>query len=107
MAVSWSLTFLCNQRCSYCDVWKYRKEELDLPQVEKIIDELSCLGTKWISFTGGEPLLRSDLESIIAYAKSKNIYVSVSTNGVLVPEKINILKLADKVKLILDGPEDV
>jgi len=56
---------------------------------------------------GGEPLLRNDLGGIIHHARGKGIYVSVSSNGKLVPEKIELLRNVNKIKLSLDGQQDV
>ncbi|MFZ2604182.1 MAG: radical SAM protein [Candidatus Omnitrophota bacterium] len=106
LAVSWSLTFRCNQRCLYCAIWKHDCREMVTPEVLSMMTEFIKLGTKWISFTGGEPLMRDDIGAIVQYAKNKNIYVSVSSNGRLVTRRINQLKGIDRIKLTLDGPAE-
>lgn len=107
LAVSWSLTNRCNQRCRYCKRWEYPVSELNTMEIYKMVDEFSQLGTQWISFTGGEPLLREDIGKIIEYVKRKGIYVSISSNGKLVPERIKDLGRLDRIKLSLDGPREV
>ena len=71
------------------------------------MDELVQMGTKRISFSGGEPLLREDLGEIIDYAVSKGISVSINTNGYRVPERIKELKGLDLIKISIDGPRKV
>lgn len=107
LAVSWALTFRCNQQCLYCGIWQNQCRELRTPEVLYILEQFKKLGTRWISFTGGEPLLREDIGEIIRYAKKSGIYVSINSNGRLVPEKINQLQGADRIKLSLDGPPEI
>jgi len=107
LAVSWALTFRCNQRCVYCGIWKNECRELNTQEISDALKQLNNLGTKWISFTGGEPLLREDIGEILRGAKENGFYASVSSNGRLVPEKIKQLRFADRIKLSLDGPSQI
>jgi MoaA/NifB/PqqE/SkfB family radical SAM enzyme len=51
---------------------------------KKILDKLSGkVLTRRIAFCGGEPLMRRDLASVLAYAKEREFYTSVVTNGFL------------------------
>lgn len=107
LLISWDITFRCNQKCKYCGTWASRCPELSTGEVLRSIDEFYKLGTRWITFTGGEPLLRDDLQQIVGHAKNKGIRVFVSSNGWRVPEKIAQLKACDRITLSLDGPADV
>lgn len=107
LVISWNLTFRCNQRCLYCRMWQNRCPELGTSEILNMIDQFSQLGTRWISFTGGEPLLREDIGKIIKYTKNKNIYASVNSNGKLVSERIEDLRGVDRIKLSLDGSRDI
>lgn len=107
LAVRFQLTNRCPSRCLYCNLWQMPSEELTTKQVFSILDELAEMGTKRISFSGGEPLLRDDLGKIIDCAVSKGISVSINTNGVKVPEKIRELKNLDLIKISIDGPRDI
>jgi len=60
-------------------------------------------GTQRISFTGGEPLLRDDMGEIVNYAKKKGLYVTLSSNGSFLPEKMDDVKNVDALILTLDG----
>lgn len=106
--VAWSLTYRCNQRCLYCEVWKIKARELNTKNIFSIIDKLSSLGTRVICFSGGEPLLRNDLGKIIDYAHKKNIsYIDINSNGALVKERIEEIKGIRMLCLTLDGPQKI
>ena len=66
-AVSWALTYRCNAKCLYCRIQDIDLKELGIKEILSILDELAAMGTRWISFTGGEPLLRDDIGEIIDY----------------------------------------
>lgn len=104
-----NVTNQCNLRCSYCFAQFYKRdeEELNTEQIFSLIDELKDLGTQRIALSGGEPLLRKDLPEIIKYIKSKGIECGLNSNGILVPVKINDIKLVDSICISLDGPENV
>lgn len=107
LIITWNLTFRCQQRCQYCQTNEMKSQELETPEILDMIDKLKYQGVSWISFSGGEPLLKNDIGVIIKHAKSKNIYVSISTNGKLVLEKIEEINQVDAVCLSLDGPKDI
>ncbi|MCF7916165.1 MAG: radical SAM protein [Candidatus Omnitrophica bacterium] len=106
LLVGWNLTYRCNLQCKYCGWWENKALELDSKKVGELIKELSYLGTKVISFGGGESCLRKDLGEIIDICKSKKIYVGISSNGILAKEKIKDIQKADIVKFSLDGPAE-
>lgn len=105
--VSWSLTNRCNLHCRYCEIPTLKSKELSTEQVFKVIDELYLSGTRVVSFTGGEPLLREDIGRIIDYAKSKGIYVKLNSNGILVKKRIKDIKNLDVLQLSFDGPKAI
>jgi len=101
--VGFSITNKCNSNCIYCRIPKRKVKELSTEQVLEIIEVLSKNGTKRIGFTGGEPLLREDIEEIIDFAHNKNIFTSLGSNGMLAEKKIDELKNLDLLVLSLDG----
>jgi len=105
--ISWSLTDRCNYKCKYCDIWQRRTEELTTNQICSIIDILSNNGMEAVSFIGGEPLLRGDIGKIIDYTHSKRVYIKITTNGKLIPNKINEIKNVDLIKITLNGPKEM
>ena len=69
-----------------------------------LLRELKKAGTQRIALWGGEPLVREDIGTIIDCAKNEcGFFVSMDTNGYLVPQKIDILKQIDVLVLSFDG----
>jgi MoaA/NifB/PqqE/SkfB family radical SAM enzyme len=103
------LTRKCNFKCKYCNIYsnKEAKETLSLEAIKNIIDKVEndCC---FINLEGGEPLLRKDLREIIEYIQKKDgIFLSLTTNGSLIKNRINDLKKMDAIGISLDGPEFV
>ncbi|MGB9857531.1 MAG: GTP 3',8-cyclase MoaA [Dictyoglomaceae bacterium] len=88
-----SLTDRCNFNCVYCKVKDTplipKENILSFEEIEEIIKVMAELGIKYIRLTGGEPLLRREIESLIY--RIKNIpgieTVGITTNGYLLEEK--------------------
>jgi MoaA/NifB/PqqE/SkfB family radical SAM enzyme len=85
----------CNSRCIMCNVWRLAKknlsivdEELSISEYKNLLDELSSLGTRLLCISGGEPLLKKGVFSIIQKAKEKNLKVELITNGTLISDAI-------------------
>ncbi|MHA3702902.1 GTP 3',8-cyclase MoaA [Jatrophihabitans sp. YIM 134969] len=107
-----SLTDRCNLRCSYC----MPAEGLDWMPSERLLsdDEVGALvriaveklGVNEVRFTGGEPLLRRGLESIVAAAAgaSPRPEISLTTNGIGLERRLPALLAAglDRVNVSLD-----
>lgn len=71
------------------------------------LESLYKLGGRWITFGGGEPLLRRDLPEIAQYAKSLGFQVFISTNGKFLPERSQEFQFVDNFNLSLDGPQKI
>lgn len=89
--VVWNMGRRCNLKCIHCyaqskDI-EYRNE-LTTQQGKKLIDDLAQFGAPVILFSGGEPLMRSDLPELALYARSKGIRAVISTNGTLIDKKM-------------------
>jgi len=102
-----SLTDRCQQRCLYCGIPFRGKSEMDTKQILNLIDQLKKAGTRRIALWGGEPLIRKDIGLIIDYIKEKGIFLTLDTNGFLVPEKIQEIRNLDILVVSLDGAKDV
>lgn len=93
-----SLTDNCNLRCIYCTpekLFQKKEEKLLFEDLQKIIRVAKDIGIKKIRLTGGEPLLRKDLCEIIKEIKKSEIdEIYITTNGILLEEKIKDLKEA-------------
>lgn len=78
------LTNRCNMRCVMCRQWRESpKKELSTEDWKKIIADLRKNGFKNLHITGGEPLLRTDLAELVAFARGNGFTVGMTTNGML------------------------
>jgi len=109
--VLWDCTRKCNLNCIHCGASKERYEkELKEKDVKKLIDELANIGVKTFSVTGGEPLTRPDLLSILKYASDKGLQTGIATNGFLInKETASKIKNANvtSVQISLDGTKEI
>jgi len=80
---------LCNFRCEFCNFWRNPgKKYLPIEKYCAIIDELSAMGTCFVNFTGGEPLILPDIIERISHTKKKIPFMHMVTNGSLLDEKM-------------------
>lgn len=106
VAVYLAVTDRCNLQCRYCNIPDKKKaDDMSTKQIFSLIDQIAEAGTKRLQLTGGEPMLRKDIGKIIDYAHSKNIYVTMSSNGFQIKERIKELKNLDTLFLSIDGFE--
>jgi len=96
-----SVTDRCNLQCIYCmpinnKNWFDSKDILTFDEIVRFVSIMSKIGIENIRLTGGEPLLRSNIEILVEnLSKITGIKkVSMTTNGILLPEKISLLKKA-------------
>lgn len=96
-----NLTRRCNLRCPHCylDASARRTataDELTTREVQGVLEELaSGSAHTMVVLTGGEPLLRRDLEAIVAFGAARNLTMVVGTNGTLLTEhRVRSLKQA-------------
>lgn len=83
--VLWELTYRCNERCLHCYIVdRDHRGELTTTEARRVIDELAEAGTLFITFTGGEALLREDFFDIAGYARQRGFAIRLLTNGTLV-----------------------
>ena len=86
--VSVNLTLKCNLACTFCKTCYPVRHELTTREIKDIIDQTWLWGVNRFNPIGGEPFVRQDLEEILAYACSKDFYITVTTNGTLItPER--------------------
>jgi cyclic pyranopterin phosphate synthase len=96
-----SVTDRCNFRCSYCMPldkyeWIDKKEILTFEEITRLATLFVGLGVEKIRLTGGEPLVRQNLDRLVGKLSAiqglKDL--CLTTNGALLGEKIQSLKLA-------------
>lgn len=82
-----SVTDRCFLPCHHCDIYKNKTEDLPEETWTRVIDELAeWLGPAAMNFVGGEPLLRKDLERLMARAVRLGFSVTFNTNGWLLTD---------------------
>lgn len=96
-----SVTDKCNMRCMYCMprgkvTWLNEHDVLDYNEIGRLVTILAELGIDRIRLTGGEPLLRPNLQNlIVALTKIEGIKsINMTTNGILFGEKARAFKAA-------------
>jgi len=82
LMVTLEVTKRCINNCIHCYLpethqGKIQKKELTFSEIEKTLDELKDIGTVFLNITGGEPVLRKDIEKIIKKAIKNNFYVKL------------------------------
>ncbi|MBA2296678.1 MAG: GTP 3',8-cyclase MoaA [Actinobacteria bacterium] len=112
-----SVTDRCNFRCVYCmpkEVFGRdyrfleRKELLTFEELERLARAFVSRGVEKIRITGGEPLLRRDLERLLESLARLDIDLTLTTNGTLLPQKARVLADAGlrRVTVSLDSLDD-
>jgi cyclic pyranopterin phosphate synthase len=113
-----SVTDRCNFRCVYCmpsEVYGRdyrfleRRELLTFEEIERVARVFAAQGVRKLRLTGGEPLVRRDLERLVErLAPIPDVEVTLTTNGSLLPQKARALADAGlrRVTVSLDSLDD-
>ena len=97
MIVSWNTTNACNLKCAHCyrDAGAKAADELSTAEAKKMLGEIARAGFKIMIFSGGEPLMRSDILELVEFAASQGMRPVFGTNGTLItPEMARALNAA-------------
>jgi MoaA/NifB/PqqE/SkfB family radical SAM enzyme len=95
--VQFAVTTRCNLACPMCQATAARagERELDLAEIETLARTLGRLGVAIVVLTGGEPLLREDLEEGVRLFRAHGLDPRLQTNGLLAtPERVGRLVAA-------------
>ncbi len=107
-----SVTDRCNFRCLYCMplsglAWLPKADILTYEEIAEAVSQLAPLGLRRLRITGGEPTLRPDLDVLIRMLRAIPGLqdISLSTNGVRLPELASVLAGAglDRVNMSADS----
>ena len=113
-----SVTDRCNFRCTYCmprsvfdKDYQFlpRDELLSFEEIERVARVFAARGVRKLRITGGEPLLRKNVDQLIErLARIPEVEVTLTTNGVLLPKMARRLKDAGlhRVTVSLDSLDD-
>ncbi|MFT6917824.1 MAG: cyclic pyranopterin phosphate synthase [Cognaticolwellia sp.] len=119
-----SVTDRCNFRCTYCMPKEvFGKDYQYLPQSKLLsFDEITRMtrlfvahGVEKVRLTGGEPLLRKNLEVLVEMLSAlktpdgKRLDIAITTNATLLPKKVKALKAAglNRITVSLDSLDEV
>ena len=94
LLVHFEVTLRCNARCGFCDYWK-TPAEAKQHELKSYVDAARYFNPMLVTFTGGEPLLRRDLEELVSAvdASVRLKYVTLITHGgMLTPERARSLR---------------
>ena len=110
----------CEYKCKVCPYWgtrgacrdaAFREKyggEPDTARIKGFIDQVCGFKPRTITLSGGEPLQSDVWIDIAAYAKQKNLNVSLSTNALHVPVYYDeILQYVDNIQVSLGGTKDI
>ncbi|HEY2383449.1 MAG TPA: radical SAM protein, partial [Terriglobia bacterium] len=96
-----SVTDRCNFRCTYCMpfdeyTWIERQQVLSFEEIERVVRLFLDFGIQKVRLTGGEPLVRKDLHSLVKRLSAIEGLndLSLTTNGALLAEQASDLHKA-------------
>ncbi len=112
-----SVTDRCNFRCVYCmpkevygrdHAFLERRELLTFEEIARVAGIFVARGVQKIRITGGEPLVRRDVERLVAQLSALDVDLTLTTNGSLLPQKAQLLADAGlrRVTVSLDSLDD-
>lgn len=102
------VTRRCNAKCSFCNYWKGEHSLVELDDYSDIVKKFRPLS---LTITGGEPLLRRNLEDIVNRIVTTNsfVYINCISNGIIMtPERALALWKAGltQISISLDFPDE-
>jgi len=86
----WEVTSSCNLNCIHCHATgnKVHPEELTTDEGRRLIDQIAEVeGFRTLVFTGGEPLVRPDIFTLLRHSQSVGLANIIATNGCLIDEE--------------------
>jgi len=118
-SLNFAITYLCNGRCRFCQIWKNKQgrlqKELTLAEIKKFTKKATFL--RRVTITGGEPFLRKDYVEILRafHEKIPDLYLLTSPTNAVLPEAtykkiVDVLKFFKKryiITISLDGARAV
>jgi radical SAM protein with 4Fe4S-binding SPASM domain len=92
-----------------CDIWKVTDaKEITAAQLEQHLADIERLHVEWVVFTGGEPLMHSDLFRLCRMLRQRGVRTTILSSGLLLGRyAAQIAADADDVIVSLDGPPAV
>ncbi len=102
--VTHHVTYRCNLDCEMCGLKMLEPvEEMTTQACLALQEDFRNHGTVIWEYSGGEPLVREDMEQLVSSAKSLGMRTIVHTNGTLLPQRRELGGLVDMVEIGIDG----
>jgi radical SAM protein with 4Fe4S-binding SPASM domain len=86
MSVHFDVTYRCNERCVHCYLDHDDHGEMTTAEIKRVLDELADAGTFFLTFSGGEVLMRRDFFELLEYARKLLFCVKIKTNAAMIRE---------------------
>ncbi len=89
--VSWNVTSRCHLRCPHCYIAArsdWPSDELSGIEGRNLLYELAGAGTSVVILSGGEPLLRKDIYSLIGWGTELGLHMAMGTSGTLITQDV-------------------
>ncbi len=118
-SVSFTITNTCNLRCQMCGQWSEEgylrargarpQQELGLSDWKKVVDELAAHDVHSVLLRGGEVFLFPGIIPLLEYLRSKEIFVSIDTNGTRLDRyAADLVRIGNMhLTVSIDGPEEI
>jgi MoaA/NifB/PqqE/SkfB family radical SAM enzyme len=92
-----------------CDIWRIRQvREITAADLAPHLASLRELKVRWVAFSGGEPLMHSDLSALAQMLRQEGIHTTLLTAGLtLERHAAQIAEAMDDVIVSLDGPREI
>ena len=108
--IIFSVTSRCNLKCIMCDIPASRNGELPTGVLFAALEDAAALGASTAVFSGGEPLLRTDIFDLAEFARELGMSACLTSNGCLIDEEA-AGRIADSgvgvVNISLEGERQV
>ena len=83
------LTHICNLKCVHCYIPdKTNNNDLTTDEIKNVINDLANEGCLFLTITGGEVFLRSDIWEILEYVYKKKFAYQIFTNGTFITDEV-------------------
>ncbi len=106
------VTDRCNLACRFCFNQQYVQrrgvqQELDTDAIRGVLQGLAASGLRVVRFTGGEPLLRGDIVTLMRHARELGFAVWLNTNGTLLDDRLarRLAGLVNNILIPLNGAD--
>lgn len=108
----WEVTMGCNMRCKHCgsSCAEPLPDELTTEEALNVCDQIGDLGLRWVTLSGGEPLIRKDIDLLVDHLHKNGVIVNLITNGWLINEALAKRLKASGISTLaisIDGTEEL